>query len=228
MAAAIERMAEYQTHNSQFTKRIYDYLYIMFKFQVSLPRLSSRRRKQLDRRTPLLRSVRTPPLRQGQGRQIRRQPYHQEPRLDGEESRQVRWPHTLHQGARRGSLSKALRCEFASRLSLRLVLTSLLRRLQGYFGIASELHRTEMKAVLMAYIAKVKKSDQEESAESESRRVLSHSSSPSPTPSAHPLLLNFRLRHRWLVKPGSQVFGSSRPIQDYGGRCSSNPDGSRS
>ena len=36
MAAAIERMSEYQTHNSQFTKRVFDYLLIMFKFQVSL------------------------------------------------------------------------------------------------------------------------------------------------------------------------------------------------
>lgn len=36
MAAAIERMQEYQTHNAQFTKRIFDYLFIMFKFQVSL------------------------------------------------------------------------------------------------------------------------------------------------------------------------------------------------
>lgn len=35
MAAAIERISEYQTHNAQFCKRISDFLFIMVKFQVS-------------------------------------------------------------------------------------------------------------------------------------------------------------------------------------------------
>jgi hypothetical protein len=36
MAAAIERMREYETHNAQFCKRVSDYLTIMIKFQVRL------------------------------------------------------------------------------------------------------------------------------------------------------------------------------------------------
>ena len=38
---------------------------------------------------------------------------------------------------------------------------------QSYFGVTSDLHKKEMKDTLMAYIAKVKKTVEEESAESE-------------------------------------------------------------
>lgn len=37
MAATMERLDEYRTHNSQFCKRIYDYLSIMVVAQVSWP-----------------------------------------------------------------------------------------------------------------------------------------------------------------------------------------------
>lgn len=36
MAATMERLQEYRTHNAQFCKRIFDYLSIMFSAQVSL------------------------------------------------------------------------------------------------------------------------------------------------------------------------------------------------
>jgi len=34
MAASIERLNEYKTHNSQFCKKVFDFLNIEFKFQV--------------------------------------------------------------------------------------------------------------------------------------------------------------------------------------------------
>jgi hypothetical protein len=34
MAASMERLGEYRTHNGQFCKRLLDFLSIMFKFQV--------------------------------------------------------------------------------------------------------------------------------------------------------------------------------------------------
>ena len=39
MAAGMERLSEYRTHNSQFCKRIFDYLSIMFTAQVLWPTL---------------------------------------------------------------------------------------------------------------------------------------------------------------------------------------------
>lgn len=44
MAAGMERLSEYRTYNSQFCKRIFDYLSIMFTAQVSRPTLHIRGR----------------------------------------------------------------------------------------------------------------------------------------------------------------------------------------
>ena len=44
MAAGMERLSEYRTYNSQFCKRIFDYLSIMFTVQVSRPTLHIRGR----------------------------------------------------------------------------------------------------------------------------------------------------------------------------------------
>ena len=44
MAAGMERLSEYRTYNSQFCKRIYDYLSIMFTAQVLWPAFYTRGR----------------------------------------------------------------------------------------------------------------------------------------------------------------------------------------
>jgi len=76
--------------------------------------------------------------------------------------------------------------------------------------------------VLMAYIAKVKKTDQEESAESEfdSLRLKSRRRFLLSSPPEHSLMdlpsFSIRLRDRRIIEPGSQVYRSSRSLQNDG------------